>query len=315
MRKENEPVGFSLPGGVYREENWLEINWDEELILEQIKIQKSKLILESYKRLSDQYLVLYMNPEKPKCSLSKKLDVKYIYNMSFSTVSNEIRSQFDYGISPAVIALREYQVRTKKLEISKKDELKAFEQKADNVERFFHSSFYTNKERYLKGRMSQESYYDELFWRNYYESEITSKYESEVSFMERQLKDAIAASAQDIGKSKPVVIEKNDKMRYMPVGEAVYLEGTLMALVVYKTPQEITEVEWKSLTDQKEIAGVIYKEKVMMRQIPSCGPLLLSLAQMYKDMFPAQDAECDCTLHCTEKEKNMWNEARMIGKY
>lgn len=86
MRKENEPVGFSLPGGVYREENWLEIKWDDELILEQIKIQKSKLILESYKRLSDQYLVLYMNPEKPKCSLSKKLDVKYIYNMSFSTV-------------------------------------------------------------------------------------------------------------------------------------------------------------------------------------------------------------------------------------
>lgn len=315
MRKENEPVGFSLPGGVYREENWLEINWDDELILEQIKIQKSKLILESYKRLSDQYLILYMNPEKPKCSLSKKLDVKYIYNMSFSTVSNKIRSQFDYGISPAVIALREYQMRTKKLEISKKDELKAFEQKADNVERFFHSSFYTNKERYVRGRMSQETYYDELFWRNYYESEIMSKYEAEVSFMERKLKEAIAASAQDIGKSKPVIIEKNDKMRYMPVGEAVYLEGTLMALVVYRTLQEITEVEWKSLKDQKEIAGVIYKEKVIMRQIPSCGPLLLSLAQMYKNMLPAQDAECDYTLHCMEKEKNMWNEARMIGKY
>ena len=314
MENKQGSTGFSLPGGIYREENLLEICYEDDLMLKQKKIQKSMLTLESFKRLSDQYLILYWNPDKPKFSMSKKLDVKCIYNMSFLSSTQETRAAFDYGVSPAVLVLRNNQLIKKRLEEKKKAELSAFERKADQTERFFHDSFYTNKERYIKGRMSQEAYYDELFWRNYYESEITSKYESEYAAMDRKLKEAMALSKEEIGKPKPVKIEKHEKMRYMPAGEAVYYEGSLMALAVYKTPQELREVEWKEKASLNQMEGTLYKEKMMMSQIPDYGPLFLALAQLYRDKIPLAASACDDTLHCSQKERKMWEEARWLAE-
>ncbi len=314
MENKHGSTGFSLAGGIYREEDLLEICYEDDLTLNQKKIQKSMLTLESYKRFSDQYMVLYWNPDKPKFSMSKKLDVKYIYNMSFLSSTQETLAAFDYGVSPAVLALRNYQVRQKRLEERKRAELSAFARKADNYERFGHDSFYTNKERYVRGRMSQEAYYDELFWRNYYESEIASKYETEYRVMDRKLKEAMALSKEEIGKPKPVKIEKHEKMRYMPVGEAVYYDGRLMALAVYKTPQELREVEWKEKTTLDQMEGILYKEKIMMSQIPDYGPLFLALAQLYSEKIPPVEAAADCSLHCQEQVKKMWKEAREIAE-
>lgn len=273
---------FSFPGGNYIEQNLLVCSLDEEWMLTQQVIQKSMISLESYKRLPEKYIILYQNMDKPKFSMSKKLDIKYIYNVLALSNKHAVVSKFDTRAGNKMVAAwRQYEEQKEMLEKKKKVKLEKFDQRADNFERFQHESFYTNEERFFRGKMDLRDYNEESFTRHLFRGEVAQKIDDQIAGLARNAEYITQQSLQESNTIIRESIEAHEKFRYMPVAEVVYLDGSLLQIVAYKTPQKITEVEWKDRVSMAHIKGRIFSEKILMERTPEYEPLAQFCEQIY----------------------------------
>lgn len=270
--------GFSFPDGIYVEQNLLEI--DEKQVT-QTFCQKSKMVLEMYKRLPQKYSLLFQKTFREPLPLSKKLDVKYLYNISAKSVHFASASAFG-GSGAAGQVRREYLQRDQALRQNLSEKEKRFAQRADNYERFQHGSFYTNEERYIRGSMSREDYYEEKFSRDARQYFATEKEADAIAGNLRAMNYYTAKAAGEANASRERVMERNEKIRIMPVGEVVYCDGEVVAIVAYKDPQDIMELQCAQSMDVAHLEGKLLTKKVIMTRTADQKPLLQYLSQKYR---------------------------------
>lgn len=279
MAKKIEPSedGFSFSDGIYMEQNQLEI--DDKRVT-QTSCQKSKMVLEMYKRLPQKYDLLYEKSFHEPLPLSKKLDVKYLYHIAAKSVHFASASAF--GSSGAAGQVRrEYLQRDQELRRRLKAKENRFSQRADNFERFQHDSFYTNEERYFRGNMSRDDYYEEKFSRDSRRYFAAEKEADAVSGNLRAMNYYTAKATGEANASRKRVMEQNEKIRIMPVGEVVYCDGEVVAIAAYKDPQDIMEIQCAQNMDVGCLEGKLLTKKVIMKRTVDPKPLLQYISGKY----------------------------------
>ena len=269
--------GFSFPDGIYVEQNQLEI--DEKQVT-QTACQKSKMVLEMYRQLPQKYSLLFQKSFRDPLPLSKKLDVKYLYNISAKSVHFASASAFG-GSGAAGQVRREYLQRDQELRQRLKAKEDRFAQRADNFERFQHGSFYTNEERYYRGNMSREDYYEEKFSRDARQYFATEKEADAITGNLRAMNYYAAKATGEANASRKRVMEQNEKIRIMPVGEVVYCDGEVVAIAAYKDPQDITEIQCVQNMDAEYLEGKLLTKKVIMSRTVDHKPLLQYISAKY----------------------------------
>ena len=269
--------GFSFPDGIYVEQNQLEI--DEKQVT-QTACQKSKMVLEMYRQLPQKYSLLFQKSFRDPLPLSKKLDVKYLYNISAKSVHFASASAFG-GSGAAGQVRREYLQRDQELRQRLKAKEDRFAQRADNYERFQHGSFYTNEERYYRGNMSREDYYEEKFSRDARQYFATEKEADAITGNLRAMNYYAAKATGEANASRKRVMEQNEKIRIMPVGEVVYCDGEVVAIAAYKDPQDIMEIQCAQSMDVDYLEGRLLTKKVIMRRTADQKPLLQYISENY----------------------------------
>lgn len=270
--------GFSFPDGIYVEQNQLEI--DEKQVT-QTFCQKSKMVLEMYKRLPQKYDLLFQKTFREPLPLSKKLDVKYLYHIAAKSVHFASASAFG-GPGAADQVRREYLQRDQALRQNLAEKEKRFAQRADNFERFQHDSFYTNEERYIRGSMSRDDYYEEKFSRDSRRHFATEKEADAITGNLHAMNYYTAKATGEANASRKRVMEQNEKIRIMPVGEVVYCDGEVVAIAAYKDPQDITEIQCVQNMDVDHLEGKLLTKKVIMRRTVDQKQLLQYLSQKYR---------------------------------
>lgn len=270
-------AGFSFSDGIYVEQNELEI--DDKRVT-QTSCQKSKMVLEMYRQLPQKYSLLFQKTFREPLPLSKKLDVKYLYNISAKSVHFASASAF--GSSGAASQVRmEYMQRDQELRQRLKAKEDRFAQRADNFERFQHGSFYTNEERYIRGSMSRDDYYEEKFSRDSRQYFATEKEADAISGNLRAMNYYAAKATGDANASRKRVMEQNEKIRIMPVGEVVYCDGEVAAIVIYREPQDIMEIQCAQNMDVAYLEGKLLTKKVIMKRTVDHKPLLRYISEKY----------------------------------
>lgn len=273
-------AGFSFSDGIYVEQNELEI--DDKRVT-QTSCQKSKMVLEMYKRLPQKYDLLYQKSFREPLPIAKKLDVKYLYNISAKSVHFASASAFSaFGNSGAARQVRaEYMQRDRELRQRLKAKEDRFAQRSDNFERFQHDSFYTNEERYFRGNMSIDDYYEEKFSRDYRQYLATEKEADAVTSNLRAMNYYAAKASGEANASRERIMEQNEKIRIMPVGEVVYCDGEVAAIVIYREPQDIMEIQCAQNMDVAYLEGELLTHRVIMTRTVDQKPLLRYISEKY----------------------------------
>lgn len=269
--------GFSFSDGIYVEQNELEI--DEKQVT-QTSCQKSKMVLEMYKRLPQKYDLLFQKTFREPLPLSKKLDVKYLYHIAAKSVHFASASAFGNSGAAGQVR-REYLQRDQELRQKLKAKEDRFAQRADNFERFQHDSFYTNEERYFRGNMSRDDYYEEKFSRDTRQYFATEKEADAISGNLRAMNYYAAKATGEANASRKRVMEQNEKIRIMPVGEVVYCDGEVVAIAAYKDPQDIMEIQCAQSMDVAYLEGKLLTKKVIMKRTADPKPLLRYISEKY----------------------------------
>lgn len=255
--------GFSFPNGIYTVQDEVNLVYENSSYkLEQEACQKTKLTLSKYEKFPEEYELIYKNPNCPKLGMSQKLDVKYIYNMMAVAGAHRVENKLKRGFSDATQKRFAYEERKRTLEIERDKKLQKFERRADNFERFQNDSFYTNEERYYRGRMDRSDYYDGVLMRDYWRGDISRPYDNAIygerMMLERDEKEMRTQRREGI------YVSANQKLRYVKVGELVLLEGQLLAVAAYKTPQEVNQIECMDAMEMDHLEGRVYAHDVMM---------------------------------------------------
>ena len=302
--------GFVFPEGFYTEQNLLELSYEKEWKITQRPIKKIMLLLDLYKRASDKYIILYQNPNKPMFSLSKELDVKYIYNMMSLSNTHRVISHIKTGYSPAAMVWMQYREQKEVLEQKKKANLQEFDRKADNYERYFYDDYKTAAERYARGELSLQAYQEQSRLRNYYRDEIKMKYDSQTAGLARQAEYITNQSLEHFDTTRKDATESHEKVRFIPVAEVIYLDGELMMIAAYKTPQEITEIECKEKMNLYHLEGALYAEDTLMEGTPSYTSLISHIVQVYSSKMGTYSVLDERPVNCPDEIWRIWAEVR-----
>lgn len=268
---------FSFPDGIYLEQN--ELEWEGSMLSQKLS-RKTKMLLQMYRRLTDRYVLLYEKELSQPLSLSEKLDVKYIYHISAQSVKVKTISAYRNNSASSLVRL-EHMERDKELRNKLAQKEREFEARADNYERFQHDSYYTNEERMIRGEMSREAYYDESLNREYRKFAATEKAQDAVIGNMKAMHYNWAQTSGNEHASRRRMTEENERIRMMSVGEAVYRNGELIALVLYKGPQEVREIRCAHAVNLEYLEGRLLTDTVVMERNVDYEPLLSAVEQMY----------------------------------
>ena len=268
---------FSFLDGIYTEQD--ELLWEDGILMQKFS-QKTKMVLQMYNRLNDKYFVLYQKTLEKPLTLSEKLDIKYLYHISAQSINH--RSISDYN-SASQAAHTRRQHMEKDVELRKKlaEKEAQFDRRADNFERFQHDSFHASEYRYMSGKMSREAYYEEKNSRDVRKFLATEKEQEAVAGNLRAMHYYWAQAAGQEQAARKRITEKNERIRLMPVGEAAYRNGELIALVTYKEPQMVKEIQCEEGMDVDFLAGRILLERDVMKRYIDYKPLLDHVEKTY----------------------------------
>lgn len=269
--------GFSFLDGIYTEQD--ELLWEDGILMQKCS-RKTKMVLQMYSRLDDKYFVLYQKTLENPLTLSEKLDIKYLYHISVQSFNH--RSISDYnGTSQAAHIRRQHMEKDVSLRKQLAEKEARFDRRADNFERFQHNSFHANEYRYMSGQMSREDYYEEKISRDVRKFLATEKEQDAVADNLRAMHYYWAQAAGQEQATRKRITERNERIRLMPVGEVAYRNGELIALIVYKEPQVIKEIQCADSMDLDCLEGEILLERNVMKRYIDYKPLLDHVEKTY----------------------------------
>ena len=173
-----------------------------------------------------------------------------------------------------------------------------------------HNAAMTSEEAYFHDRMSQQEYFSDSIWRDYELSEIRHKAFEEKQRRRMEYDRKMQEYKRLLNQSETYTTVQEARLYMMAVGEAVYCQDELMALVIYKSAEPVYEIRCASDFDLDSLTGKIYKYRVLFDKKAAKIPLIQHIVETYGDSLPLYMPLDPRPRNCPDAEWRMWAEAR-----
>lgn len=304
--------GYALPGGIFLESGLLNTVIDEKgyRIEENTYTSNAVNLLDFYGKRESGFIPLYFSKKKFRACVGCPLKRKIIYNVSFASGVYYFTAEVNHEVNPAVRLWEQYRRREDDLRGQMQEEVAAYERRADQWERIANLSFFTNEERFLMGQMDNQDYYSQSLWRELGKQDKKEKYLKQLEADRYRAEQAVIEANRSYTASWRAASEASDLLRIMPVGEVVYGNGELLALLVYCGEQKVTEYRLKGNVDLENLNAPITQEKVLFRKNSISPELLTHLICTYGSFLPVYQVLKARPKRCPDEVWRTWAELR-----
>ena len=312
---------FAMPDGIYSEQDDFSEACGVTLTRNDSRFLVSD-VLSSYFSYSD-YVVLYADRKKMKARITSPVTMKVILCAREEQPPRQVTGLKEPP--PPFIAEQSYDYWYLQREIRSiagglSGELRAFEERRDNFERFVNSSLYTNEERWLRGEMSSDSYYSSELYRDLRRDEIKEKAESQISALKWKLHQLEVKERQIDSERKrydfyrvKAGLGSDIVMHLMRCGYAFYLDGELVGIVIAKGPVMVFRVRHRGEISPYDIFGDVSEMRETEYQIPDPGSLLPFIAAEYSGKMKPYSVLSTRPKNASDKLWRYWAELRFAG--
>lgn len=304
--------GYTLPGGMFLESGLLYTELDAAgYHMEQSKDTSNVVrLLEFYGEREKGFIPLYFSKKKFRACVGKPLKRRVIYNVSVVSGVYRFTAEINHEANPAVRLWERYRERESYLRGQMQEDVEAYNQKIDDWERIANLSFFTNEERFLMGQMDTQDYYSQNVWRELGVQDKKEKYLKQLEADRYHAERAVMEANKSYTASWRAASEESDILRLMPVGEVVYGDGELLALLLYCGEQKVTEYQFQGNVNLDELEGVIVREKVLFCKNSISPELLTHLIYTYGSFLPAYQVLKPRPKRCPDEVWRAWAELR-----
>ena len=235
------PDTFSLSDGVFSEKDYISLEAGK-MKQKQTYYPGGTVININMSGVTD--TVLYLNRQEMKKHLSDEIQVKNIVCSELISGGRPREKKEYHGVIPGSW---EYNQWAENLEFMKgelPEQVEEYNRKEDRFERFFHDSYYTNEERFMRGWMSAEDYYREETWRWLGEHDVIEKNREKQSHYRNMMETAHREYAQFV--SEQIVNNHqagSPELFFIECGNVYYYEDQLLAVTIPNTARTVFEVK------------------------------------------------------------------------
>lgn len=307
---------FHMADGFYLEGDVLQSFWEDgQTVLRGTRRERAITdLLNCYTAFSDSYILLHMDRKKMRKMIRYPAQVRTLYHAQWIQSRREMTAPIhDFGY---VDFLRSsYQQDITRMDAVLQERLAESKTRWDKHEIFFntllHESAMTSEEAYMAGRISSQDYFDDSVWRNYDEADIRQRAMEEKRRRQLEYEEMLRRNHQfQVENQQYTVTTQEHRLHLMPVGEAVYGQGELLVLVVYKTAEPVYEIRCASDFQLEELSGKIYHIDKLFEKRVATFPLFQYLLQAYGNMLPLYEVLMPRPRNCPDAEWRMWAESR-----
>lgn len=312
---------FAMPQGVYSEQDDFSDCCGAEMVRNSHRYLVTD-VLASYFSYSD-YVVLYADRKRMKAQLTSPVEMKAIICAQEEQPAGQTMEQKEPP--PPFIAEQSYdywylQKEIKSISEELPGKLEAFEQRRDNFERFVNGSIYTNQERWIRGEMSNDSYYSSELYRDLRRREIEEKSMSQIASMEWKLRQ-IKKKEREIDSARKrydfyrvkAGLSRDIVMYLMRCGYAFYLDGNLVGIVIARGPGMVFRIRHRGNISPFDIFGEISEMRGTEYQIPDPGRVLSFIASAYAGEMKPYSILSTRPKNASDELWRYWAELRFAG--
>jgi hypothetical protein len=173
-----------------------------------------------------------------------------------------------------------------------------------------HNAIMTSEEAYFHGRMSQQEYFSDSIWRDYELTEIRYKAFQEKQRRRMEYDRKMQEYRRILNQSATYTTVKEACLHMMAVGEAVYHEDELLALVVYQSREPVYEIRCAPDFDLETLSGNIYRYQILFEKKAAKIPLFQHILETYGDLLPFYQPLDSRPRNCPDAQWRMWAEVR-----
>lgn len=313
---QGEDGTFYMKDGFYLEGNALQTFREKgQTVLQGTKQEKSIMnLLSSYTTFGDSYILLHMDRSRMRKMVRHPALVRTIYHAQWLQTNREMTAPTrDLGY---VDFLRNsYQQDMARMDADLQERLAKSQTRWDKHEIFFnsllHNSAMTSEEAYMSGDISTQDYIDDLVWRNYDEADIRHKALEEKQRRQLAYQEMLRRNHQfQVENQQRIIATQEHRLHLMPVGEAVYCQGELLALVVYKSAEPVYEIRCAADFQLEELSGKVYRIDKLFEKRVATFPLFQYILQAYGNALPLYEVLTPRPGNCPDAQWRMWAESR-----
>ena len=271
-------------------------------------------LLDTYSVFSESYILLYLDKKQLRKHVKDPLQVRTIYHGQQSDSVHHRKDVLRRDNAYTTFLRSSYEHNMAEIDQRMAEQLAGCDRRFDTCEIVYntlvHNAAMTSEEAYYHNRMSQSEYFSDAIWRDYYQSDIRQKAMEERRRRRMQHERKMAEYRRALNASATKTEIRERRLHLMAVGEAVYCQGELMALVVYKKEEPVYEIRCSSQFHMETLTGQIYRNDILFHKKAAKIPLIQHLLQAYGDALPVYQPLDPRPRNCPDDLWRMWAEAR-----
>jgi len=273
-----------------------------------------KRLLDDYTVFSDTYILLYVNKKQMRKYVKERLRVRTIYHCEWDDVSYRRKNPLSGDAAYVDFLRRSYENNVGQINARMQENLIERDRRIDKREMLFnymeHNAVMTSQEAYFHGRMSQQEYFSDSIWRDYELSEIRHKAFQEKERRRMEYDRKMQEYKRILNQSGTYTTVQEARLHMMAVGQAVYRQDELLALVAYKSAEPVYEIRCASDFDLESLTGRIFNYRILFDKKAAKIPLIQHIIENYGDAMPLYMPLDPRPRNCPDAEWRMWAEAR-----
>lgn len=314
--KESEEDTFHMESGFYLEtDEWENCREDGKNWMRcKPKERPVKDLISYYVTFEQSYIILYMDKKKMRRLIKYPAQVRTIYHAERICGAGQIRMPINVDSSYQTFLREAYEQDMEEMENRLQERLAESERRWDMYEIFSNAwernAAMTNEEAWGLGKMSTQDYFSGAVWRDYRQEEIRAKVSEEKAARQRQLEQMRNEYRRNLRRTEQHTAGEQCRLHLMAVGEAVYCQGELVALVAYQGKEPVYEIQCAADFLVSELSGKIYGIDKMFEKSIAKIPLFEYMLQAYGNALPLYQVLDPRPLNCPDGAWRMWAEAR-----
>lgn len=271
-------------------------------------------LLDDYMVFNQSYIPLYMDKKQMRKYLKERLLVRKIYHCCWDDVTYRRKDPLEGNAAYIELLRNSYQRDMAKIDAQMQERLVQTDRRIDQREMLFnlleHNALMTSKETYLHDRMSTREFLSDTIWRYYDMSDIRQKAIQEQQRRRSEYEQKMQEYRRLLNQSGTYTKVKEALLHIMAVGEAVYFQDQLLALVVYNNSEPVYEIQCAPDFNLLELNGNIYSYRILFEKSVDQIPLFHHLLEYYGDFLPMYHPLDSRPRNCPDAQWRMWAEVR-----
>ena len=309
-----EPDTYHFDDGEYVETPPLHIDVERGFSVLRPKTQRMSYAMLSMRLTDPGFVLLHLDKKKLKLHLNDEMELRELYNTSFSWGEYGVISYMNRAEDPSVTIWRNYQAAAEARRAQYDEFLEEHEERWNRREviynSFVHNDIMTNEDRWLSGRMSSEDYLRESLWRESHTWGKQDKMRDDISRMRLQAEQAMREARANYVKNRKDAKYEINTLRLISVGEVIYCGDELIAVLLHNTPRAVMEYDFTPDLDLDTLSGSYHTRRELFRKKPALIPLARYVAATYEDAMPEHKVLKLRPQNCPDTLWRAWSEIR-----